>query len=277
MTAERPAHGAASVRVLKRDAPDPLHAQITQQMRDHIASRTWPPHHRVLPELQLAKELGVARGTLRKAVKALVDDGLLVQVQGRGTFVTSPGLSGPVEHDMLSLAEALSSRGLAAETQVLARSSIVPSARMGTLLELGGDDPPSLTRLERLRTADGSPVAYFVNYVREDLCPDLDDRLLATSSLYDVVERTVGHRIAAGRRSFEARAAEPDMAERLEVPVGSPLQYFEQVTYLDDGRPVELSEVWVRSDRVRLTSLVSRSPEPPAVRPAATGSRRAGR
>lgn len=256
-----PASESARVDVLQRDAPDPLHAQISDRLRELIATRAWPPHHRVLPELQLAKELGVARGTLRKAVKALVDEGLLVQVQGRGTFVTSRGLTGPVEHDMLSLAEAMSSHGIRAETVVLGRERVEPTERMRELLELGSR-APSLLRLERLRRAEGSPVAYFVNHVRADLVPDLDDDELASHSLYTLIEKAVGRRISAGRRTFEARGATPDMAERLEVPVGSPLQYFEQVTYLDDGRPVELSDVWVRSDRVRLTSLVSRAPEP---------------
>lgn len=245
--------------VLQRDAPDPLHLQISAQLRELVLTRVWAPHHRVLPEHQLAAQLGVARGTVRKAVKALVDEGLLVQVQGRGTFVTSQGFSGAVEHDTLSLAEAMSSHGLHPDTQLLSRESVDPSPRMVELLELG-DDPPRLVRLERLRTARDSPVAFFVNYVREDLCPDLTDRELTGTSLYELIEAAVGRRIAAGRRSFEARGADQDMAERLEVAVGTPLQYFEQVTYLDDGTTVELSEVWVRSDRVRLTSLVTRRP-----------------
>ena len=134
------AHGpdpsASTVHVLQRDAPDPLHLQISGQLRELIATRAWPPHHRVVPEMMLAKQLGVARGTLRKAVKALVDEGLLVQVQGRGTFVTSLGFSGPVEHDMLSLAEAMSSHGIRVNTQVLARELVEASPRMLRLLEL---------------------------------------------------------------------------------------------------------------------------------------------
>ncbi len=264
MTSQPSDRVAARHQVLQRDAPDPLHSQISGQLRELIASRTWPPHHRVLPELQLAKELGVARGTLRKAVKSLVDEGLLVQVQGRGTFVTSRGFRGPVEHDLLSMAEAMTSHGIRADTEVLTRELVRPTGSMLTSLELPKPGP-DLIRLERLRRADGSPVASFVNYVRSDLVPDLDDRQLATQSLYTLIEITVGRRIAAGRRTFQARAADPDMAERLEVSVGTPLQYFEQVTYLDDGRAVELSEVWVRSDRVRLHSMVTREPElPPA-------------
>lgn len=246
--------------VVQRDAPDPLHTQIAGQLRELIGSRAWPPHHRMLPEFQLAKELGVARGTLRKAVRTLVDEGLLVQVHGRGTFVTSPGFRGPVEHDLLSLAEAMSTHGIRSATEILARDIVSPSARMLELLELTAPGP-ALLRLKRLRHAEGSPVASFVNHVRTDLVAQLDDSLLASQSLYTLIEEAVGKRIAAGRRSFEARAADAEMAERLEVSLGAPLLYFEQVTYLEDGSAVEFSEVWVRSDRVRMTSLVTRATE----------------
>ncbi len=245
---------------VQRDAPSPLHVQISDHMRELIRTRTWPPHHRVLPELDLARELGVARGTVRKAVRALVDEGLLVQVQGRGTFVRSGGLGGTLDQDMLSLAESMVSQGIAAATVVLVRETVAASARMISLLELPSDTPTLLTRLERLRTIEEAPVAHFVNYVRQDLCPWVDDLEPGNLSFYEFIEHLAGLRIAAGRRTFVARAADPEMAERLEVPTGTPLQYFEQVTYLDDGRAIELSEVWVRSDRVRLTSMVSRGP-----------------
>ena len=258
-----PGRDSASTRVpaVHRDAPEPLHLQISGQLRELILSRAWLPHHRVLPELALAQQLGVARGTLRKAVKVLTEEGLLVQVQGRGTFVTSRGLTDPVEHDTLSLAEAMSSHGIAGATEVLSRTHLRATAQMAQLLALDADSPTGLTRLERLRTAEGTPVAFFVDYVRTDLCPDLDDRRLAAESLYALIERSVGRRITGGRRTYAARAADRDLAERLEVEVGAPLQYFEQVTYLEDGRAVELAEVWIRSDLVRLTSMVTRAPD----------------
>ena len=249
------------VSALHRDAPEPLHLQISGQLRDLIAHHSWPPHHRVPPEHLLAHQLGVARGTLRKAVKVLAAEGLLVQVQGRGTFVTSRGLSGPVEHNTLSLAEAMSSHGIAGTTQVLSRSRVAATPRMTELLQLTDRPATSLTRLERLRIAEGTPVAFFVNYLRADLCADLDDGLLVNQSLYDLIERGVGQRVTAGQRSYAAHAADPVLAERLEVEVGAPVQYFEQVTYLADGQAVELAEVWVRSDLVRLTSRVTRAPD----------------
>jgi DNA-binding GntR family transcriptional regulator len=239
---------------LRRHDPRPLHVQISDRLREFIVTGAWPPHHRLPPEHELSELLGVARGTVKRGLKTLVDEGILVQVQGRGTFVTSGSLRRTVEHDRLSLAEALRLHGMTVSTTV--RSHEVVEARPEIAEQLTIAPAAPVYRLARARQADGVPVAYFVNYVRTDICPEFTNEQLAHESLYALIERACGARVATGRRRLEARPAEAEIAELLETRVGTPLQYFEQVTYLDDGRPVEFSEVWIRSDLVKLQFIV---------------------
>jgi DNA-binding GntR family transcriptional regulator len=245
---------------LQRHDPRPLHRQISDRLRELILTGVWPPHHRLPPEHELAETLGVARGTLKRGLKTLVQEGMLVQVQGRGTFVTSGALPRPVEHDRLSLAEALRVQGMTVTTTVLSHEVVAAPAGIASNLTIPARSP--VLRLARARQADGVPVAYFVNYVRVDLCPDFTDRQLTDESLYVLIEEACGARLTAGRRQLEARAADADLAELLETPVGTPLQYFEQVTYLEDGRAVEYSEVWIRSDRVKLQFIIGSQTQP---------------
>ena len=65
-------------------------------------------------------------------------------------------------------------------------------------------------------------------------------------------------KIASGRRTFTAEEASSEVAAELGVAVGSPVQYLEQVTYLDDGRPIEYSDVWINSKMLRVTSMLAR-------------------
>jgi len=238
----------------RRHDPRPLHVQISDRLRELITTGAWPPHHRLPPEYELSQLLGVARGTLKRGLKTLADEGRLVQVQGRGTFVTSGRLRRKVEHDRLSLAEALRLHGMTVTTEVHAHDVVRPRPEIAAQLTLA--PAAEVFRLARVRHADGAPVAFFVNYVRTDICPNFSDEELRHESLYALIEAACGARVATGRRRLEARAADADLAELLETPVGAPLQYFEQVTYLDDGRPVEFSEVWIRSDRVQLQFIV---------------------
>lgn len=69
------------------DAETPLWLQLANILRAQIQSGELPPGRIMPSETTLMQEHGVARGTVRKAVDALADEGLVNRVQGRGTFV----------------------------------------------------------------------------------------------------------------------------------------------------------------------------------------------
>jgi len=66
----------------------PVYRQVAAIIRDRITSGEIPPRRAVPSEKQLMGEFGVARETVRKAVKVLRDEGLVEIVQGRGAYVT---------------------------------------------------------------------------------------------------------------------------------------------------------------------------------------------
>jgi GntR family transcriptional regulator len=66
----------------------PLHDQLTGQLRQHIAEGTLAPAARLPPARELADSLGVNVHTLLRAYKTLRDEGLLEVRRGRGTIVT---------------------------------------------------------------------------------------------------------------------------------------------------------------------------------------------
>ncbi len=242
---------------LERRGPTPLWEQIAGSFRERILSGEWPAHMKLDAEPELARRLGISRGTLRRALRPLIEAGLLVQARGRGTFVSSTReIEPPIVERMLSLAEALEQRGVAFTTEVCSAEPVAPPPRIAALLTL----PPGArtARLVRRRTVAGTPIALLVNYVRCDLCPGIETKDFETRTLFGVVEHDYGLRIEWGRRTFEARAALPEVAAMLEIASGSPVVYLEQVAYLGGGVPIEYSDVWIRGDRVRLSWLLER-------------------
>lgn len=244
---------------LARAVPEPLHKQISDQMRANIAVGVWPPHYKLRAEPELAADLGVSRGTLRRALRTLIAEGLLVQVQGKGTFVKSKTIEPPIAQELLSLAEGLRRLGIAFETTVRSSRMVLPPVPVQALLDL-----PSGTqvfRLERVRSIEGDPVALSTNFVRTDLSPGIEGIETfdyTRRTLFGVMEHECGLRLASGRRTFEAQAASREVSEALRIAEGSPVLYLEQVTYLADGRPVEYSDVWIRGDRLKLSSVLTR-------------------
>ncbi|WP_307784210.1 GntR family transcriptional regulator [Salinibacterium sp. SWN248] len=242
--------------VINRDAPTAIHVQISEGIRARILSGEWPAHYRLKSEPELANDLGVSRGTLRRAITTLIEEGLLRQVRGRGTFVISTTIEPAIAQKLSTLSEDFAHQGIVATTKVLECSLETPPAPVAALLEVpqGG----SVLKLVRLRSAERGPLVLLYNYVRTDLANGIELVDFEEKSLFGTLEGTYGLRIASARRTFSAQPAEGDVADHLNLEVGAPVQYLQQVTYLSDDRPVEYSDVWIHSGRLQMTSLLSR-------------------
>ncbi|RKT83635.1 GntR family transcriptional regulator [Saccharopolyspora antimicrobica] len=241
---------------ISRDAPEPLHAQIAASFREDILNGRWPAHYKLPPEPALAEQLGVSRGTLRKALAVLIEEGLLVQTRGRGTFVTAGVLEPQIAQRLHSLSEDFRAQGYALEVQVV--SARLEGLQMTVQALLGAPPGTPGLRLVRVFRGPQGPLAYLVNWVRADLCPGIEDVDFERNSLFDVLEKSYRLPVAEGRRTFSAELAREDVAEALEISTGSPVLYLEQVTYTRDGQAVEYSDVWINSTAVKVTSLLTR-------------------
>ncbi|GAA4962757.1 hypothetical protein GCM10023238_32530 [Streptomyces heliomycini] len=115
----------------------------------------------------------------------------------------------------------------------------------------------SVLRLVRVRRTDQGPVALLFNFVRTDLAPGSRGWTSTSSSLFGVLEGTYGLKIATAGGPSAPRPP-PRCRRRPELDEGAPVQYLQQVTYLADDRPVEYSDVWIHSGRLRVTSLLLR-------------------
>ena len=73
--------------MIDRDGPVPPYRQVANALRERIATGQIPPGRRIPSLVQLEAEFGVARDTLRKAVRVLRDEGLVETVTGMGVFV----------------------------------------------------------------------------------------------------------------------------------------------------------------------------------------------
>ena len=223
-------------------------------LRAKILGGEWPEDYKLKPEDELAAELGVARGTLRQAIGSLVSDALLSQTRGRGTFVVGHRTDLPVQQRLITMHELLAESGQNFTTEVLLREFAPGPARVRSLLDVPIDE--ELLRLRRRLVVKGEPFVALDNWVRLSLAPMLRDHDFSSGPLFAAIERG-GLAIGMGQRHFSAvRAGE--MADILGTTADDPVLYLEQVTYLADERPLEYSDVWVRGDKLRVTTLLHR-------------------
>jgi GntR family transcriptional regulator len=228
-------------------------------MRAQVASGQWPEHYKLPSEYDLASQLGVNRGTVRKAIAQLISEGLLTTVHGRGTFVSSREIEQPLAERLVTFSEELLGKNIAFETRVLETAVQQPSQRIASLLSLpSGVHEFSITRV---RLVQEQPIALLQNHVRYDLCRGIEEIDFTRQRLFETLENSFRLKLGWGQRSFEARVADERVAQALGIAPGDPVMYLEQVVYLQDDTPIEFSEVWFRGDHFRLSAVVKRTYE----------------
>ncbi len=241
---------------LRRNGPDPLHVQIEQAIRDRIVTGRWPAHRQLPPEPECATLLGVNRGTFRRALAALIAQGLVIAHRGRGTFVAPTAGDASIAQRFRSLSEDFAAQGFTFTRHV--RSLTAGRLPLPVRAVLGASPSTPGMRLERVFEAAQGPLAYLVNYVRTDGCPSLVDVDFTRVSLFDALTTTFGVRIDHGRRTISAQAASGEVASALGVPPGTAVLYLEQVSFTEGGTAIEYSDVWIDSAKVTITSMLQR-------------------
>lgn len=233
---------------LQRQAPVALHSQVAESLLDRVSGLSEGTQ---LPtESMLMGEYGVSRTTVRAAVSALVDRGVLVRQQGKGTFVKSGGPSITHSLDHLSPFFAiLSAAGHPPETRIVDFGWVSGPAAPR---ELGPPDSPVLT-YRRLYFADGLPHALLHVQVAERFGRGVTRSDVESTPIFHVLERK--HDLILRRANYTIRSivADADLAHELQVDAGYPLLMMRRLTHSPGGEPVELTTHYLRSDMYELT------------------------
>ncbi|MFT4286121.1 GntR family transcriptional regulator [Nocardioides sp.] len=218
------------------------HEKIREYVRGLISAES--PGAPAPSERELVHRFGVARMTVRQAMDALVVEGLLERVPGRGTFVARPKRS---TTPVLSFTEEMRRRGLQAESQtLLARRE---QAGPGVARAMGIEEGGSVVHWRRLRRADGEPMCLEDVYLNESLVPGFLQVSMPTS-LYDELERQ-GMAASWVEDAVSADLVTADEAALLEVARGSAVLR-KQRRALAGEQVVEVSRAVYRADRYSL-------------------------
>jgi GntR family transcriptional regulator len=225
--------------VLERIRPTLKHVQVREYVRSLLDG--CEPGAPAPSERELVQRFGVARMTVRQAMDALVSEGLLERIPGRGTFVaqhrSQPGR-------LSSFTEEMKRRGLLAESQTLIARREKAGPGVGRALSLTEGDP--VIHWKRLRRADRVPMCIEDAYLNEVLLPGFLQSGMPTSLYAALAAR--GLRPTWAEDSVVADRCRPDEAAMLEIDAGSPVLRVSRRA-LAGSRPLEVSRSTYRPDR----------------------------
>ncbi|GAC1341115.1 MAG: GntR family transcriptional regulator [Candidatus Dormibacteria bacterium] len=234
-----------AMQALDRTSPLPLWAQLEAELRRRMA--TGDLEDRFPPEPRLAEDYEVSRQTVREAIRRLQEAGLLRRERGRGTFVAERELVQPLGM-VYSLFRSVEAQGVTQTSDVLVLDRRRDAAIAGRL-GLAGD--ADLIHLERLRRADGLPLALDRVWMPASVAAPLLDADFHHTALYDELARRCNVRVDDGWE--RVRAVIPSTAEKTMLAVTARTAAFviERVGR-SQGRIVEVRTTLVRGDRYHL-------------------------
>jgi len=218
----------------------PLYLQVRRELARAIQQGIFKSEEALPSERDLAEALGISRVTARKAIDALAREGAIIRRHGSGNYI-APLLEQPLSR-LSSFTEELKQRGFSPSSRWLRR--LVAPALPDELLALGLSPGSRVAKLERVRLADEVPMAYEVSVLPTTLVAEPEQ---VRGSLY-VYLREHGCEPVRALQHLRAINATARHAKLLDLPEDTALMHVTRMSYLADGRIVEMTQSYCRND-----------------------------
>ncbi len=245
------------VDLVSRARSEALYVQVLGEIRRRISGGEWVAGQRVPSERDLAQLLGVSRITVRKAIDLAVQEGLLSQSRGVGTFV---GAATSVQQDLSEVRtfeRTITDQGMTASTE-LDFSGIVPAdISMSRTLHL--DALSGVYNLRLVGLGDAVPVVYYDSYFPQGLgqkmasaADDLISAKVPFSTLDLYKAEGIGRVPNKVVQTIGAVPAGDSLARILHLSEGAPVLVIESLM-VDDLGTLEFRRAHYRPDRYKFT------------------------
>jgi GntR family transcriptional regulator len=235
--------------------PVPLYHQLKQALQSAIEQSVYKPGGRLPSESELVREYGVSRITVRQALDELEAEGRVVRRHGKGTYVAEPR----IEQELVRLTdfvEDMQQAGQNPSSRVLAFVYEPAGPAIAKALHIASGT--EVVRVDRLRLAEGRPIAYDTTWLPlryGDLLAEMD---LTQETIYHILETRYAIPVLSGAFYITAADATVQQAEQLEIAAGSALLVIQRISYTTGDVPVYYQKRYYRPDRVQYRVMLRR-------------------
>ncbi|HUR74856.1 MAG TPA: GntR family transcriptional regulator [Sporichthya sp.] len=238
---------SAPLRELDRASSTPLWAQLEEDLQQRLADgafdSAFPGEH------ELAEQYGVSRHTVREALRRMRATGVVDSTRGRGSSIRHGAIEQPLGA-LYSLFRSVEATGVEQRSKVRVLEVRRQKAVASTL---GLDPEAELVFLERLRLADGEPLALDRSWLPREIGEPLLAGVFEHTSLYGELARLTGIRLDGGRESITAVVADPPTRRLLGIKADVAVLAVTRIGALA-GQPLEFRESLIRGDRFSLSA-----------------------
>ncbi len=228
---------------LEKRSQSPLYQQLMSRLKNDILAGVYTAGARIPSEQVLCDTYGVSRVTVRKAMLDLVQEGLLVRRQGKGTFVARERIQRDLQQ-ITSFTDACREMGHQPGARLI--SAEWSPATAEDVEKLGVSEDSRVVEMIRLRLCDEEPVMLEINRFPARYAFLLDEE--EVRSLYAVL-LSHGVKPASAVHDISLGHATPLVSRHLGCGQGDALLLLDETVMDQHGEPLHLSRQWIRGDK----------------------------
>jgi GntR family transcriptional regulator len=221
----------------------PLHAQVETLLRDLIGSEEYKNGKFLPNEVNLAKQLGISRNTVRQATNKLVYEGLLVRKKGVGTRATDQSVDTRI-NNWLSFTQEMQSKGIKIKNYEIGTEWVEADEDIARFFRI--TEGRKVLKMVRLRGREEYPFVYFVSYFHP--MAGLTGTEDFSRPLYEILEKDYSIIAKLSKEEISARTADKFLAQKLQIHPGDAVLKRKRFVYDPGGRPIEYNVGYYRAD-----------------------------
>jgi len=223
---------------------------ISTALTNDIVEGRYGPGDKLPTEAALSARFGVNRHTVRRALAAMADNGLVHARRGAGVFVAQTPTDYPIGR-RVRFHQNLTAAGRAPAKEILSLETRAADQREAESLEIPVGAPVHV--YDGLSLADGQPIAIFRSVFPAERFPNILNDLDETKSVTTALARYGIADYTRASTRLTAKQANATQALHLRISEGAPILRSVGINIDTAGIPIEYGHTWFAGDRVTLT------------------------
>lgn len=229
----------------------PKYYQIYEELLAMIRRGDFGEGDRFPSDTELVKTFTVSRGTIREAVKLLIQQGYLVREQGKGTFVTYQKITQDSDK-LIGFTEVMAQHGIKASAKIIEMKVVEPAPNIRQVMNLDGGQ--KVVRIVRVRYGDKEPLIIERSFFLYSLFEPIMNMDLEKNSIFELIYKHTTTRLGFAVQRIEAIVAGQSESKLLKIDLGTPLLLMKRFIQTNSGTYFQYSEDVYRSDRITFTT-----------------------
>lgn len=230
----------------KEEGHTPLYIHLADIIKKRIDDKKYREGHAIPSEMTLQEEFKLSRTTVRKALKLLSDQNILIKLPGKGTYVSDQGNEVKTQnHHFSSLTDSVKKAGKTMSTRLISVQEVPGQPEQRSFLQLQDDE--QLIEIKRLRYIDEVPFCVEWIWLPPKFAgikkADLD------SPLYQLLKKNFMVSPSTGKKTFKITFATREESFLLNVDEKTALMQIKDFVYDNHNLPMHISQQVLRSDK----------------------------